>query len=168
MIYHHRKLHDSDVLVKAQQNRKEGDISKTNAVLEADDDIFALFQVQAPVVAVRSDSSVCVSDEIERYKSLRPEAISSDPLVFWKKHQYAFPLLSQLARMYLCIPSTSAASKRTFSTAGNNVTKKRTCLNPDIVSTMIFLYGSWELVEEYLVTRDNEEDEEVKEIIVVE
>ena len=41
---------------------------RMNSVLDDSDDIFSLFQVQAPVVAVRSDASVTVSDEIERYK----------------------------------------------------------------------------------------------------
>ena len=32
-----------------------------------------------------------------------------------------------------------------FSTAGNVVTKQRASLKPDIVSTIMFLYGSWKL-----------------------
>ena len=71
------------------------------------------------------------------------------PIEFWKKQQYAFPALSRVARKYLCIPATTACSERTFSTTGLIITEKRSRLKPDIVSTVVFLYGSWELVEEY-------------------
>ena len=130
---------------------------RMNSVLDDSDDIFSLFQLQAPVVAVRSDASVTVSDEIKRYKALRPEALGSDPLLFWKRQQHAFPLLSQLARRYLCIPATSAASERTFSTAGNVITKHRASLKPDMVGTIMLLYGSWRIVDEYWAKRDKEE-----------
>ena len=44
-----------------------------------------------------------------------------------------------------------------FSTAGIAVTKQRACLKPDDVGTIMLLYGSWRLVEEYWATRDEEE-----------
>ena len=58
--------------------------------------------------------------------------------------------MAALARRYLCIPATSAPSERTFSTAGNVVTQKRTRLSPDLVATSVFLYGTWDEVEAYL------------------
>ncbi|EZA46507.1 Zinc finger BED domain-containing protein [Ooceraea biroi] len=51
-----------------------------------------------------------------------------DPLEWWKSHENRFPLVAQLAKKYLSIPATSVASERTFSTAGNIVTAKRSCL----------------------------------------
>ena len=50
-----------------------------------------------------------------------------------------------------------AASERLFSTAGIAVTKQKACLKPDVVGTIMLLYGSWRLVEEYWATRDEEE-----------
>ena len=45
-----------------------------------------------------------------------------------------------------------------FSTAGGIVvTKQRASLKPDIVRTIMFLYGSWKLVNEYWAKRDEEE-----------
>ena len=98
---------------------------RTNSPLDDGMDIFALFQVEAPTEAPRSDSSVAVQDEIERYKRMRSEPFKTDPIEFWKKQQYAFPALSRVARKYLCIPATSASSERTFSTTGTIVCEKR-------------------------------------------
>ena len=64
-------------------------------------------------------------------------------------------------------PETSGgggAAVRKFSTAGNVVTKQRASLKPDIVSTIMFLYGSWKLVDEYWAKRD---DEEGKVLVVI-
>jgi hypothetical protein len=41
--------------------------------------------------------------------------------------------------MYLCIPATSVASERIFSTAGDLVTAQRSCLSGDQVDRLIFL-----------------------------
>ena len=51
-----------------------------------------------------------------------------------------------------------------FSTAGIVVTKQRASLKPDSVSTIMFLYGSWKLVDEYWAKRD---DEEGKVLVVI-
>ena len=46
----------------------------------------------------------------------------SSPLAWWKVHEVNFPLISRLAKKYLCIPATSTASERVFSAGGNVVT----------------------------------------------
>ena len=39
------------------------------------------------------------------------------------------------------------------------VCEKRNRLKPDIISTVVFLYGSWELVEEFWMKKEREERE---------
>ncbi|XP_058874176.1 E3 SUMO-protein ligase ZBED1-like isoform X1 [Acipenser ruthenus] len=63
----------------------------------------------------------------------------SDPLIWWKAQQTNFPRLCKLAQKYLCIPATSAACERVFSTCGNIVTCKQTRLKPDTVDKLVFL-----------------------------
>lgn len=53
--------------------------------------------------------------------------------------QLKCPLLAVLAKKILCIPATSVASERFFSTAGDIVTSQRACLKPSHVDKLIFL-----------------------------
>jgi hypothetical protein len=86
--------------------------------------------------------------ELRGYMKVPAEDISTDPLQWWKLNQNTFPLIAPIARRYLAIPASSAASERTFSTAGNIVTNKRCRLHPETVSTLVFLNGTWTQLEE--------------------
>lgn len=77
--------------------------------------------------------------EVACYTRLEPIGIKNDPLEWWSKNKVIFPVLSQLARKYLSIPSTSVPSERLFSDAGNHISARRTRLSPDLVDKMLFL-----------------------------
>ncbi|XP_052126121.1 E3 SUMO-protein ligase ZBED1-like [Frankliniella occidentalis] len=62
------------------------------------------------------------------------------PLTWWKTRQKRYPTLARLARRYLAVPATSASSERDFSTAGNTVRPNRSCLLPENVSILVFLF----------------------------
>ena len=51
-----------------------------------------------------------------------------NPLCWWKENLHRYPILSKLARKYLCIPATSVPTERAFSSASNIVNAKRSCL----------------------------------------
>ena len=57
------------------------------------------------------------------------------------RHQFAYPTLARLARKYLAIPASSAASERVFLAAANVVTKKRNKLGDETVDALVFLDG---------------------------
>ncbi|KAH7977826.1 hypothetical protein HPB49_003703 [Dermacentor silvarum] len=63
-----------------------------------------------------------------------------DALKWWKDNESKFPLVAELVKKYMCIPASSASSERVFSTAGNIITAKRSCLLPENVSSLVFLY----------------------------
>lgn len=65
-------------------------------------------------------------------------------LEFWKTHESIFPLLSKLARRYLCIPASSASSERNFSTAGITFAQRRTNLKEETVDDLLFLHSNLE------------------------
>jgi len=77
--------------------------------------------------------------ELTRY--LNEECIDSNanPLSWWRDNQSRYPLLSKVARKYMCICATSTPSERVFSAAGNIVTPMRSSLKPHKVNMLVFL-----------------------------
>lgn len=59
--------------------------------------------------------------ELTRYLQEEPIDPNEDLLAWWRNNQDRFPLLSTVARKYMCICATSAPSERVFSVAGNVV-----------------------------------------------
>lgn len=88
--------------------------------------------------ATRSSNEKAASDEVMRYRQRNTLPLKDNPLQWWKG-QSDLPLLSSLAKKYLCIPATSVASERVFSTAGDVVSVQRSVLRHDHVDQLIFL-----------------------------
>lgn len=63
----------------------------------------------------------------------------SNPLVFWKGQQDAFPKLTQLARKLLMVPATSAPVERVFSHGGIIMRPHRARLGHNLLSALMFL-----------------------------
>lgn len=61
--------------------------------------------------------------EVEDYLLATKPDPDSNPLDWWTLHAKLYPT-AQLAKRYLCIPATSSASERGFSSSGHIVTKK--------------------------------------------
>ncbi len=78
-------------------------------------------------------------DEVTYYVKLELIKIKDNPLEWWLKNKDKLPVLAQLARKYLSIPSTLVPSERLFSDAGNHISAKRTRLSPDLVNKILFL-----------------------------
>ncbi len=66
--------------------------------------------------------------------------VHSPILKWWKEHAALFPYLSQVARPYLAIPTTSVSVERLFSVAGQVVSTKRNSLHPSTVTLLVFLH----------------------------
>lgn len=80
-----------------------------------------------------------IEEEVSSYKAAGGLNVDADPFRWWKEHQVTFPYISKVAQRYLCVPGTSVASERVFSTAGDIVSASRSRLDPDHVDTLIFL-----------------------------
>jgi hypothetical protein len=98
-----------------------------------------------------------IEGEISKYQTLSYLKITSDPLLWWKQKQFQFPILSCLARKYLCIPATEAPSERIFSTASLLLSKFRNRMDPDLAGRMIFIKKNFEWYEEFLQKASEEE-----------
>ncbi|KAE9522596.1 hypothetical protein AGLY_017018 [Aphis glycines] len=68
-----------------------------------------------------------------------------NPLEWWRIREEKYPAIATIAKKYLAIPFTSASSERCFSTAGNIVNPKRSCLLPENVDILVFLYQNRKL-----------------------
>ncbi|CAB4493022.1 unnamed protein product [Rhizophagus irregularis] len=85
-------------------------------------------------------------DEIDEYMMIEEIDVSTCPFKWWASQESQFPILSQLAKKYLAILATSAASERLFSDAGNVMTVKRTNLSPTTFEHLIFCKRNWHLI----------------------
>ena len=72
---------------------------------------------------VKIEGSTPLEEEMAMYQSMaRPVRSSFDVMEFWKKSKNRLPLLSNLARKYLCIPATLVPTNRLFSASCNSAT----------------------------------------------
>jgi hypothetical protein len=67
-----------------------------------------------------------IINELNKYLEQRIgiESIDDNPLTFWYKHRFAYPILSRLIRSIYSVRATTANIKRQFSASG-------TRLNPE-------------------------------------
>lgn len=82
-------------------------------------------------------------DELTHYLSEEEIDDKIDVLRWWKLQENgSYPNLAQMARDYLSIPASSAATERSFSVAGNLITENRSCLSPETVRALMCI-KSW-------------------------
>jgi len=80
-----------------------------------------------------------IPDEIEMYLQSKSPPRSVNIFEWWKVNEPRYPNVARLAKSVLCIPATSTAAERVFSSAGITVSKKRSCLKPENVDKILFL-----------------------------
>ena len=88
--------------------------------------------------------STSIEEQIGHYFAEKPAPRDCYPLKWWQQNEFRFQYLAKVARSILCVPATSTASERLFSTAGLTVTKLRSCLKPENVDALLFLNKNFE------------------------
>ncbi|EFP00546.1 hypothetical protein CRE_19534 [Caenorhabditis remanei] len=95
-----------------------------------------------------------LQNEVATYKSQitgingRPP-LKSDPLDYWKTNQFMYPFLSNLARDYLSVPSSSASTERLFSKATGLVSNiKRNRMSPETLDAILQVSCRGQLISE--------------------
>ena len=78
-------------------------------------------------------------NELDKYLAASVDE-NVDVLQYWKASAAQFPGVAEVARKYISVPATSAASERQFSASGRLVSKLRSRLDTDRVDSLIFLY----------------------------
>ncbi|KAI2645902.1 E3 SUMO-protein ligase ZBED1 [Labeo rohita] len=129
-----------DAVEEKPPDTAEEDEMRPAKKLKAMDLLFGNIFQQVPETCPLSRSASVVSrDEVLKYRSMVPLPLTENALDWWKSHETELPILANLARSCLCIPATSVASERVFSTAGDIVSSQRSSLQPDCVDQFIFL-----------------------------
>ena len=82
-------------------------------------------------------------NELAEYMNLKVSKYT-DLIQFWLDNKSVLPKLFTVARQVLCVPASSAASERVFSTAGRLLEKRRTTLSPATVNSLPFLHSNME------------------------
>ena len=90
----------------------------------------------------KADTSVDAPTEISAYLGKKPMPKDTDPLMYWKDDADTFPVLAQIARVYLSVQCTSVPSERLFSSAGLVISNRRSRLTPTNAEKGIFLQGN--------------------------
>ncbi len=106
------------------KKKKSASLETVNSILAG---IFQLTQDEAKLPDYMAE------EELLRYLQEEPVELTAVPMLWWKENCSRYKHLAQLARKYLCLPATSVPSERLFSTAGNIVSAKRSCLDADNV-----------------------------------
>lgn len=114
--------------------QKQPPIKKRKSAMS---DLFG--EVSITKVETAKSFEIRFKQELTGCKSEDSISLESNPPDWWKRKQTTYPLLSNLAKHYLCVPATSVASERVFSTAGDLVTAQRSCLSGEQVDKLIFL-----------------------------
>jgi hypothetical protein len=105
-----------------------------------------------------------IEHEICKYKALSALPFHDNsknfagPLIWWRQKKSLFPILSCLARKYLCIPATEAPSEQIFSTASLLLSKFRNRMDPELAGRMVFIKKNFEWYEAFLQKKASEED----------
>jgi hAT family C-terminal dimerisation region len=77
--------------------------------------------------------------ELQKYLALPSEERDCNPLDWWRLHASRYPKLAILARRYLAIPASSAASERLFSRLKLTATAARHGLSADTLCMLLFV-----------------------------
>lgn len=105
-------------------------------VLEAEDTEFSVFNPFPK--RMRNDNA----DQLAMYLQQPVEARSIDVLAYWKCNRSKWPQLTEMARVFLAIPATSASSERAFSAAEHVISPSRCSMKPPSVQSAVCL-NSW-------------------------
>ncbi|XP_045075106.1 E3 SUMO-protein ligase ZBED1-like [Coregonus clupeaformis] len=96
----------------------------------------------------RKSTSETARAEVLKYRAKDALPLTENAMKWWRSQEKELPVLSTLAKRYLCIPGTSVPAERVFSTAGDIVNAQRSVLQPDHVDQLIFLKKKSVVIEE--------------------
>lgn len=127
--YNRYKDRENDIQVAAIEATIATEIEQPAILRELDSDD-EMYQHRGPSI-----------EEVEWRRWFKENGVdrNTNILKYWQAKQYQYPVISRIARDYLAIPASSAASERIFSVGGDIVTKKRNRLLPSTLRYLLCL-----------------------------
>jgi hypothetical protein len=123
-----------------------------------------------PFFEFKDKRANAVKSELDRYldEPLLPRDSKTSYLEiwkYWKSKQFEFPILVQVARDFLPIPASSAASERFCSQGGDLITKKRNRISGANTRYVLCLryWGVFVGDDDFDETEEQKEDRDVRE-----
>lgn len=80
-------------------------------------------------------------------QSLDLDMTSVDLLFWWSRNEVKFPRIAIVARHFLSVQASSAASEREFSTAGITMDVKRSSLKPEKLEMLSMIRSNEDMIE---------------------
>jgi hypothetical protein len=99
-------------------------------------------------------------DEVAEYFKISLSKKSACPLAFWKAEQTRFPILAELAKIYLGMPASSGNVERLFSIAGAIARSRRARITLKNLEMILCIRDSLKMHEENDLSSDSEGDED--------
>jgi hAT family protein len=80
-------------------------------------------------------------DEFDRWQQqkVKSDRLVTNPILYWQANRHLWPRLARMAFDLLGIPASSSECERTFSDAGEVVTKRRNRLAADVIGACLCL-----------------------------
>ena len=125
--------------VKEVQSQSEGEqtqqSSGNDSQTTATERMIALsFQLNKEAI-----DEAAIKQEVNKYLSKTSLKCDANCPHWWKQNIDLFPLLSKIAKQYICTPATSVPGECILSKAGFVISQQTTRLKPENVSMLIFL-----------------------------
>lgn len=98
-------------------------------------DVDAIISVVQPVTSPQARAIA----EVQRYLNDKLLPRKESPNDWWRKHQFVYPLLSEVYRKHCCVLATSVPCERMFSKSGQIISERRTSLSSRKVKQLMFL-----------------------------
>jgi len=108
-----------------------------------------LQELPSVLVAAEGDSTDALKQEVVSYYNTTASCYSDDALSFWKDNQCRFPILSQIAALYLVTSASSVPVESLFSTTGLVLNSRRSSLKPDKLNKTVFMHDNFQLIADY-------------------
>jgi len=96
------------------------------------------------------DDSTALKQEVISYYNTTASCYSDDTLSFWKDNQCRFPILSQMAALYLVTSASSVPVESIFSTMRLVLISRRSSLKPDKLNKTVFMHDNFQLIADYV------------------